>query len=78
MAVLHLQVPPSEFCKTIGDNGSYSLTEKELFDLPYGSTVEVEDVKNGRTIKTSAGDWKECGIPKEGRVYLPLEYFTKK
>lgn len=78
MAVLRLRVPPEEFSKTIGDNGSYSLTEGELFGLPYGSSVEIEDSKKEAKFKVMAGEWKECGILIEGRIYLPIEYFTKK
>jgi hypothetical protein len=78
MATLHLRVPPEKFSKNIGDNGSYSLSADELLGLPYGSTVEVEDTKDSRHLKVSAGDWKEYGTITGGRVYLPLEYFTKK
>lgn len=69
-------VPPEKFHQNIGDNGSYSVSQEELFALPIGSEVLVED--HGRMLAASASYWKECGVLKDGRIYLPVEYFVKK
>lgn len=78
MATVYLTVPPTEFERLEGDNGSYVLDEQELKKMPLGTLIEIEDPKRDRTFCVPAGVWKECGHMKDGKVYLPIEYFSKK
>lgn len=78
MSTLRLEIPPMEFHRLKGDNGSYALSRIELFSLPLGSTIEIYDPKTDMTHCATAGDWKEFGHIENGEVYLPIEYFSRK
>lgn len=72
--------PPEKFHKEIGTRGAYGMEYGELFGLPYGSTVRIENKEDKIAYVADIGTWKEYGeVHRDGQVtiFLPIEYFTK-
>lgn len=72
--------PPEKFHKEIGIRGAYGMDYEELFSLPFGSTIRIENKDDKIAYVADIGTWKEYGeLERDGKtiIFLPLEYFTK-